>query len=398
MNSPFDLVLVGLRRDALRAARSFGLRILLVEERPVPASVRARVAGVAALAFDAPDEALRDALDPFVGSDAPRAVVAAGERGVSTAARIRAAYGVPGITPETARRARDKVEMKRAVRVAGVPCTEWVAITPETTAADVVTTLGLPTVFKERWGSGSRGVTIARTWPEVLTCLEAMRADPPERWMAERHVTGEEMSIESFVSGGRILFTNPTEYFVVGYANIAPANLDPAEMAALLALNAGALAALGIRQGMTHLELYRTAAGPLFGEVTVRPPGGRIMRLIRRVYGFDPWQAVIAVELGQSFDFPAAARRHGGVWMLHPGPGRVERIEGFDEARAVKGVRKLVCRLAVGDVVEARESTGRDTGWLEVSGLTRDAVAERLCRARQYLRVGMETGGMETRV
>jgi len=366
------------------------MRVLLVEERPVAKAVLRRLAASVEVPFESDAATLAAAVAPHLDGHLPGCIVAAGERGVLAAANLRTALGLPGTTPDIARRARDKVLMKRAARAAGVPCTDWVELTSKTRAVDVVTHLGLPAVFKLRAGAGGRGLQVAHSWTDVQRCLRSIDAVAREHWMAERYISGQEMSIESFVVDGRVVFTNPTEYFVVAYANIGPAALGPAELAPLLDLNARAIAALGIERGMTHLELYRTAEGPLFGEVAIRPPGGRIMRLLRRAYGFDPWEALMRVERGEQFVFPDRARCTAGVWMLHPGAGRVRRVGGFDAARRVKGVRKLVFRLEVGKDVGPRESTGSDTGWIEVSGRSRAEVAEILCRARHHLHVEME--------
>jgi hypothetical protein len=210
--------------------------------------------------------------------------------------------------------------------------------------------------------------------------------------MAERWQDGVEMSVESLVAGGRVLFTNPTEYFVPAEANVAPAVLPEAEHAGILALNARVLEALGVERGMTHVEVFRTPQGPRFGEAAVRPPGGRIMRLLRRAYDFDPWEALLRIELGEVPALPRRALRAAGVWMLHPGAGRVASVRGLAAARRVQGVRKLVCRVRAGSVVGPRVSTGYDVGWIEVRGRDRDEVARRLLAAHDLVRIEMAPG------
>jgi hypothetical protein len=66
------------------------------------------------------------------------------------------------------------------------------------------------------------------------------------------------------------------------------------------------------------------------------------------------------------------------VWFLHPGAGRVARVEGLDEARAVPGVAKVECRVEVGDVVRGREGVGQHTGRIVADTVTRDATARAL--------------------
>ncbi len=390
MSTPIDLVLVGYRPGALHAAARLGLNVLLVEEKKPSRGAGRRIVDWVRVALEGAQEELIERTLARLSGNVPRGVVSAGERGVLGAAALRAALGIQGIDPETAFRARDKPTMKAAARAAGVPCADWLELGADTTADDLVAAVGVPLVLKHRAGAGTRGLLVAKTAEEAGACLASI--DPEERggWMAERFLRGVEMSIESFVANGRILFTNPTEYYRVGFANIAPAALAPNALAAVEDLNARAVAALGITRGMTHLELYQTPDGPIFGEVAVRPPGGRIMRLLRRAYHFDPWDVVVRLELGEAPDIPPDSRRAAGVWMLHPGAGRVRSIRGLGTARRVLGVRKLVCRLRTGRTLRPRASTGSDVGWIEVWGKNRDQVAKRLQRAYDHVDIRME--------
>ncbi len=390
MTTGIDLVLVGYRPGALHAASNLGLSVLLVEDKPPSASARRRIVRAVQAPLEGDEASLLARTREALGDDVPRAVVSAGERGVLAAAALREAFGLGGIDRETAWRTRDKPRMKQAVRAAGIPCTDWLELDTTTTPADLVAALGLPLVLKERTGSGTRGLIRARSEDEVAAGLASIPAEQRARWMGERFVHGAEMSLESFIADGQILLVNPTEYYVTGFANIAPAALPEKEAAVIHQLNADVIRALGIRRGMTHLELYRTADGPVFGEIAVRPPGGRIMRLLRRVYDFDPWRAVIELELdGGVPDLPAQASRAGGVWMLHPGPGKVRSVCGLAAARRVLGVRKLVVRVRAGKVLASRSGTGSDVGWLEVRGRNRDQVAERMQRAYDQIQITM---------
>ena len=38
------------------------------------------------------------------------------------------------------------------------------------------------------------------------------------------------------------------------------------------------------------MEVFLGEEGPVFGEIAARPPGGYLMDLIPRAYGFDPWE------------------------------------------------------------------------------------------------------------
>jgi biotin carboxylase len=387
-----DLVLVGYRPPALHAASRLGLRVLLVHDFPPSAAAKRRLVGSVVAPLEGDPGSVVDRTQAALGSNvAPLAVVSAGERGVLAAAALRESYGLGGIDRRVAHVARDKPSMKAAARAQGIPCTDWLTLDPSSKTADLIEALGLPVVLKVRDGSGTRSLIVARTEEEVEGGLASIAAGDRKRWMAERFVAAPEMSVESFVRDGEILFTNPTEYYVPGFSSIAPASLSEEEAASILALNANVISALELNRGMTHLELYRTPSGPLFGEVAVRPPGGRLMRLIRRAYSFDPWEVVMQLELGLPTPaLPSHAKRAAGAWMFHPGAGRVVSVRGLAAARRVKGVKKLVCRTRAGRKLAARDSTGSDVGWIEVSGKNRDQVARRLQAAHDLVKITME--------
>jgi len=349
----------GHRSGATRAARAMGLDVREVELPARPDAAR------------------------FPDGGLPEAIVALTEKAVVPAARARDALGVPGMGVATALRCSDKAMMKDAARRHGIPCADFEALMPGAPLDGVATRLGLPLVLKRREGSGGRG-------QYLLRALDLAPWVPPN-YIAERFVKGAEISIDSIVAEGRPLFANPTEYFVPGFANIVPAALDPVALRAALDLNERMIAAMAIERGFTHCELYLTAEGPVFGEIAARPPGGHIMRLLRYAYAFDPWEAHLRVELGETPALPRAAKRWAGAWVLHPGQGRVREVGGVEEARAVPGVRGVQVRVQPGELVRPREGLGQDIGWIEAVGGTRDEVVQALRSAHARLRIDVET-------
>ena len=171
--------------------------------------------------------------------------------------------------------------------------------------AQVVKRLGLPVVSKPRRSSGGRDI-------DLLVDTKAVAGAHRRGRIFEAYIDAPEFSVETFVGGGEILFQNITEYARKTFINIVPADVDERTIAAIHLLNRSVLEALNIHWGITHLELYLTAGGPLFGEIALRPPGGYIMELLKLAYEFDAWQAFVAMELDQPFAFPSRARRRTG--------------------------------------------------------------------------------------
>lgn len=382
------VLLLGARRGALAAAARLGLGAWVVADGlPVGSSAVRGLARPLAADPEAVFEAGRQVLERT--RPAIQGVVALTEAAVVPAARLRETFGIPGHPPEVALRCTDKRRMKAVASAAGIPITPWRAVDGSVArgelASELVEELGLPLVLKLARSSGSRGQVVARD-------LDAVRAALPQAELAERFLDAREMSVELLLGGGESIFVNPTEYLVPLHASIVAATPEPATWHAVQELASRVSRAFGLERGIAHLELYLTPHGPLFGELAVRPPGGRLMPMLRRAYGFDPWEALLLLELGRSIGPLPPPRRCVGAWMLHPGAGHVRCIEGLEEARAVPGIRRVVVRVAAGEHIATRLGSGQDIGYLEAEGGDRDTVAAALLAAHAALRVEFEDG------
>jgi hypothetical protein len=135
---------------------------------------------------------------------------------------------------------------------------------------------------------------------------------------------------------------------------------------------------------MTHLEVYLTAQGPLFGEIALRPPGGYIMNAIQHAWDFNPWEAFLAMELGEDFQFPARAVRWAASEVLHPGAGFVVDFHGKNRVLDEEGVKECRVKVKCGDVIDPRSGLGQDAGYVVYTSATpeeRNALHERIAHA-----------------
>jgi biotin carboxylase len=353
---------------------------LVSESEPVP-KVRDTLLAWQLANFD-PDALDVDSVLTGFDGEPFDAVVALTERAVLPAALIRQSLGLTGNSVQTARRCRDKALMKEVVRDAGILCADWIEISADTEANEIIDRLGLPLVIKQRDSSGSRGTIVASTVQEVEDALQP-------GWMAEQFLGGEEMSVESIVYEGRARFINFTEYLKPGWANIVPADLGNRERSQLEAFNARVLDALDIEHGISHLEVFRTSNKIYFGEVAVRPPGGRLLELISRAYDFDAWSEVLRSQLKhqQTQSLPERAQRYAGIWFLHPGPGTVVDIQGLDAAAGTSGVTEVKCRVKPGEQLSTRIGTGQSIGHITAEATSRDALARALTRATSQISI-----------
>lgn len=367
--APAPLVLIGYRRPALEVALRRGPTIVAVD-RPPPRSARASDAVFVDVDLSDPGAALA-ALRGALGDARPAGVVALVERSVAVAAALAEAYDLPGIRPAQVDLFRDKARMKERARAAGIPTAAHIEVRPGAPARDLVEALGLPLVLKPRRSSGSRDLVIARSLADVRAAVD--RAAQGEL-IAEELIKGVEMSVESLVAGGEIIFTNPTEYLIHGHASVVPAGISAVHLERALALNAEVLEAFAIRDGITHLELFISQEDYVLGEVAARPPGGYLMDLIASAYGFDPYAALFAIACGERPQVTTTAQATAAALVIHPGAGEVVRVDGVDAIAALPGVDRVRCSLRPGDRLSARKGVGESKGWVLLRGDDRPAL------------------------
>lgn len=368
------VVLIGRRNGALAAARKLGLRPLVIDVRARREQSTMAYGGTSAWA-------LSEAITANPGHS-PTAVLAVTTGSVMAAAAIREHFGLAGISSETALRCHDKLVMKKAIAGAGIPCAPWRETNPDSTPHELIQALGLPLVLKLPISSGGRGVWICRNEAEVS---EHLRPD----LLAESFIDGVEMSVETFRTGGATLFQNHTRYLIPRIANIVPADVAFDTVEKIHALSELIHEVFGITSGITHMEIFLTAQGPVFGEIAARPPGGFLMELIGRAYGFAPWEALLRIALGETPELPQNPIRHAGVLLLHPGEGTVSEVRGLEECRSLPGIREIFCKLQPGDQIYARIGSGESVGQILAEGKGHDDCVRNLELASRTLAISL---------
>lgn len=309
-------------------------------------------------------------------------VIAGTETAVLAAAVARRVVGARRYAHTTVIRCRDKLHMKNHLRGHGIPMTAFLDGRNPPSPSAITRELGLPAVLKPRMKSGARGI-------KFVNDLSEMTPSRLRGQILEKFVDAPEVSVESFIGGGEVLFQNITEYAQKTRVNVVPGAVSGATPEAVLDLNRRVIQALDIKWGMTHLEVYLTREGPLFGEIALRPPGGYIMDLLRLAWGFDPWIAYVAMELDRPFAFGSRPLAHAAALILHPGEGTVSEIRGLDEVRAMDTVVSAEIRIGPGARVEARTGVGRDVGRVLMRADSRPDLLRTLSEVDATLRFSM---------
>jgi len=309
-------------------------------------------------------------------------IIAGTESAVYPASLLRRTLGARSSPTTLIRQCHDKLEMKRYLRQHTIPMTHFLEENPSKSAERYFKELGSPIVIKERTLSGGRGI-------KLVSSAEEFNRLRGRSKIYEAFIQGNEMSVETFIQDGEIKFLNQTQYYVKGSVNLTPAHLPPMLTSQLFELNRRIIRALKIEWGVTHVEFYSTKNGPLFGEIAVRPPGGYIMELLKLAYRFDPWDALIQMELGNSYPFPTQAQKWAASYVIHPGAGLLEEIKGWDEIQKLSSVKHARMKAKPGNSIQNRHGLGEEIGHILFCNPDREVLIKDVDRTLELLQFKM---------
>lgn len=261
------------------------------------------------------------------------------ERSIEVAAELRGALGIEGMGTVEINLHRDKIAMKACLREAGLRVPDWCEATEREQALALAGRLD-QVVMKPRDGQGARQVSFLRGPEEVERALRRCRT--PETFEIEEYIDGCLYHVNAIVIDGEVRFTAIAQY-VPGMGNIdytagAPfvCLMEPeGELhARLLDYSLEAVAALGLRNGVTHMELFHSTDEEIvFCETAIRPGGGGIVHMIEAQYGINMSLAALLLDAGHSEaaleGLSDRQRRMGLIGLRNSGMGTIEINEGL---------------------------------------------------------------------
>lgn len=393
----------GTGRLFVRAAREMGFRPVLVTARPEKYAFLAQDGAPEVIVARTDDEEALHALiaGRFGGGAEVAGITSSSEYFIATAAALAARFGLAGPDAASVRAARDKSHQRAVLAAGGVATPAFHAVTSPAEAVEAARGIGFPVVVKPVDGSGSAGVRACATAGQVREHAEALFADGAEgrRILVESLVAGDEFSVEVF--SGRVIGITRKHLgappFFVEAGHDYPARV-PAETARALAEAAArGTELLGLGWGPLHWELRVDAAGravPI--EVNPRLAGGFIPELVRHAEGIDLIRETLRLVVGQRPEVDAVRRRHASIrFLFAPAAGRLQGMEGMDEARSIEGVVEVAAYRSAGDALQVhgdfRDRIGHVIGCADGFGAAANAAEH----ARETVRVVVAGGVLQ---
>ncbi|RJX37551.1 ATP-grasp domain-containing protein [Paenibacillus pinisoli] len=265
-------------------------------------------------------------------------------------ARVAERLGLQGIPYEAALKARNKDLARQAYAEHGVPSAKFKKVKTYEEALAASISIGFPVVLKPTNAASSQNVYFIHDEADLKAAFEVivefkvtyMDFKVRDEYLIEEYLEGPEFSVELFLSDGIPLFhtvteklTSPLPYFVE-LVHTLPAPSYREHQDDLIRTAAGALHAIGIVDGPSHVEVKLTANGPRIIEVNGRPGGDHISSdLLLQAFGVDIFEATVNYYLNRPIHIERKHERAAAIaYVTADREGVFESIDGFAALQA----------------------------------------------------------------
>ncbi|WP_248146068.1 ATP-grasp domain-containing protein [Microbacterium aoyamense] len=301
-----------------------------------------------------------DAADVLRGY-APRAITCLADTTIVWTAQIAELLGLKFHSIDVAERLTDKLKQRMALSASDLRTPPfWDA--DDLANADAISAVArsttYPLVIKPRSGSSSKDT-------EPIGSEEQLRAAisnrEPGRMLVEGYIpdptrpclgamSAPYVSVELLASAGTISVLEVTGKPPLAppfreTGNFVPADITEEQRAEFVDVAIKATRAIGVTDGVLHVEIKCTDDGPVVIEINGRPGGGRIRDFIQRAHGIDTIALMMRVALGEHIAYTDLPLPSDVLLFLVVPPDisltHVSAVDGLEEVRQIIGVEHV---------------------------------------------------------
>lgn len=303
------------------------------------------------------------------------AIIPGTEYGVLGAYGIAAALNLSNPGDTAIRVCTDKLEMRKVCQKLGMltPRFSRVKTSDEVSAFFV----SQPIILKPANRHASLGVVIISSLKEIesswieTTSTDEKNTAVKERalhwdYLVEDYIEGYEVSVETLVQDGKIIFHNITWYestkgkYFVEMKHIVPAPVPSKDEILITSSVEQFLSGISAATGLFHSEWRVSSEGPYMLECAARFPGDKIPILIESVYNFNLIDAWVKLLLGRELSLPTKAIGVAAIQYFSSEQGQLMRIDGIHNAKNHPDVIDLKVNIEPGDqVIEIKNAMSR---------------------------------------
>jgi hypothetical protein len=303
------------------------------------------------------------------------AVIAPSERSVQSGGYLRSFFNLDGPDFDTSNKLSNKIAMKKCLRRAGILVADFLAAGTWDEVPEVGARLGWPIIVKPALGSGSMNtfrINDIQHFRQLSTsrAVSAIKACSYEL-IVERFLNVDaEYHSDAVIIDGLVPFHASQRYFdpLLGltgdWTGSVMLDRDDPIRHQIAELYPRVISAVGLREGVTHMELLRQGDRLFVGEIACRPAGGGIVRAVEMHNGVNLWDCFIRSQVGVPMMLPPVKERARRIANIDfpVKPGTVATISSEEDILAsvdrVLEVSMCIPGTAFEDVLNSSSCTG----------------------------------------
>ena len=318
-------------------------------------------------------------------------IISPSERSMLAGGFLRSYLGLDGQGAEVANAFSNKAQMKKLLGDAGIPVAPFRAVAGIHQLSFAADEVGFPVVVKPAFGTGSMNTYRVDSAEDLATLLGGPAAEAilaaHSLVLVEKYIPMQgEYTCDAVVIDREVRASVVSRYFdpLLGRTGMTAGafTLDEGDrdVVDIRELHRRTVSALGLKGGVTHMELFKVAEGFLVGEIACRPGGVGVPANALAATGLDLWQAFYRDALGMDMS-PVVERLHrpDGVkfWTELPAsPGRITAMTTREQLLSLPDVTDVKLMATPGDTISSRMHSSSTTGliFLELPSSRRDEV------------------------
>lgn len=398
-----QIVLVGFNRRLLNAiVRSGRYQVTIFEEPELiqRRNVREVVAELSTTVELVPMAYQLNRVDEAVLAQrpVPHGVIPSNEYAVRAAAQLTEYWGLPGAGQVAARYFTNKLALREVSETCSFVSPLWREIKNSRELDEFVSAWG-PSVLKPASSQASIGVQFVdagddadQAWRRVVSAADGrQRIDEHSEvaYIAESRMHGQEVSIETLVSDGEVLFSNLTDKHIQPGVHPVEIGHDvPSRHSkeSVLLATRELIQRTGFRTGFLHTEWMLLPDGRVgLIESAARTAGDSIMLLIEAAYGFDTYMSVVDVVSGANPDLVHTPISGAAIRFMPASAGVFDSLAIAAELQRYPGSPRITQIANRGDKFAGSQST-----W--------DRVAQVICSGVDGTRAGKHADAVISRL
>ncbi len=302
-----------------------------------------------------------------------------------------------GISYQGAIYATDKIEMRKRMRECQVPIPFFYEINSYDEFVGVIESIDSKFIIKPSDNSASRGVILVDknkqpNYEEIYSyCKNYSRSG---KVLVEEYLEGPEVSVESFSENGQHFIITITDKivselpFFVELGHTEPSRLSDVVQEEIKSVALAAINAIGMKDGPTHTEIKVTHDGPKLVEIAARLGGDYITsKLVPLSTGVNMINCEIFSSLGKKINIRKNKNNGAAIRFIHGINGKLDSIEGIDDALAVDGVEEVEIYSNSGSAIREPENSSDRIGHIIAIGVNAEEAANNADKALKKIKI-----------